>query len=252
MAELIQIPAADGTADAYVARSAETPKGGVLFFMDAIGLRPRIAEMAEVIASWGYLVLAPHVFYRHGNAAELAPKVDLRDPETRAGYFQAAGLGAMIAELTPAVFGADADAYVAKLQELLAEAGAPDARIGTTGYCMGARLATLTAAQFPGLVVAAAGFHGGGLVTDAEDSPHRSVTAEVEYLYGHADNDHGMTPEHAARLAEALEAAGATYTAAIYPDGPHGFTMNDTASWHEPSYERHLVELKALLERTLG
>jgi carboxymethylenebutenolidase len=252
MPELIQIPAGDGTADAYVVRPAETPKGGVLFFMDAIGLRPRIAEMADVIASWGYLVLAPHVFYRAGRAADLEPKVDLRDPEVRSTYFQTAGLRAFIDALTPERVQADNAAYIATLQGLLAEAGAPGARLGATGYCMGARLSTLAAGQFPGVIVAVGGFHGGGLVTEDEHSPHLTVTAQAEYVYGHADNDPGMSPEHAAELERALSAVGATFTAAIYPDGPHGFTMNDTASWHEPSYERHLVELKALFERTLG
>jgi len=252
MAELIQIPAPDGTADAYVARPVDRPKGGVLFFMDAIGLRPRIAEMADVIASWGYLVLAPHVFYRAGRAADLEPKVDLRDPAIRASYFQAAGLGAFMDALTLERVEADTAAYVAALQALLADAGAPDVRLGATGYCMGARLSTLAAGQFPGLIVAVGGFHGAGLVTDDEHSPHRRLTAQAEYVYGHADNDPGMGPERAAELERALIAAGATHTAAIYPDGPHGFTMSDTASWHEPSYQRHLVELEALFERTLG
>ncbi|MGZ6733907.1 MAG: dienelactone hydrolase family protein [Nocardioides sp.] len=252
MAELIQIPAGDGIADAFVARPAETPTGGVLFFMDAIGLRPRIAEMVDLIASWGYLVLAPHVFYRAGSAADLEPKVDLRDPEVRSTYFQNAGLGGFIAALTPERVAADTEAYVATLQRLLTEAGAPDARLGATGYCMGARLSTMAAGQFPGRIVAAGGFNGAGLVTDDPRSPHRGLTAQAEYLYGHADNDPSMTPQQAAELEEALAAAGATYTAAIYPDAPHGYTMNDTASWHAPSYERHVVELKALFERTLG
>ena len=38
---------------------------------------------------------------------------------------------------------------------------------------MGARLALRTAALFPDTVVAAGGFHGGGLVTGDADSPHR-------------------------------------------------------------------------------
>jgi carboxymethylenebutenolidase len=252
MADLITIDTADGTAEAYLASPEGTPKGGVLLFMDAIGLRPRIAEMADEIASWGYVVLAPHVFYREGSAAELSPTGDLRIQEERERFFATSHVMEHIANLTPDLAATDTTAYVARLQQALAEQGAADARLATTGYCMGARLAMRAAGQFPGTIVAVGGFHGGGLVTDDPQSPHTTVTAEAEYVFGHADNDRSMTPENAAALEQALQDAGATYTAAIYPDAPHGYTMNDTSMWHEPSYERHLGELKALLQRRLG
>lgn len=252
MAELIEIPAGDGTAEAYVARPEGTPKGGVLFFMDAIGIRPRIGEMTDEIASWGYLVLAPNVFYRDTDVETLRPKVDLRVAEERAKFFQESGIMQFMGNLTPELAARDAAAYVERLQALLAEAGAGEAKLATTGYCMGARLATRAAGQFPGTIVAVGGFHGGGLVTDDPQSPHTTVTAEAEYVYGHADNDRSMTPEHVAALGGALEAVGATYANAIYPDAPHGYTMSDTSMWHEPSYQRHVTELKALLERRLG
>jgi carboxymethylenebutenolidase len=252
MAELIEIPAGDGTAEAYVSRPEGTPQGGVLFFMDAIGLRPRIAEMTDEIASWGYLVLAPNVFYRDTDVETLRPKGDLRIAEERAKFFETSGIMQYMGNLTTERVTADTAEYVATLQELLAQAGASDVKLGTTGYCMGARLSTRAAGQFPGLVVAVGGFHGGRLVTDEPDSPHTTVTGEAEYVYGHADNDSGLTPEDAAELEKALQSVGATYTAAIYPDAPHGYTMSDTSMWHEPSYQRATSELKALFARTLG
>ena len=52
----------DGEAEAYLATApGGAPAPGVLFVIDAIGLRPRIEEMADRIASWGYTVLAPNV-----------------------------------------------------------------------------------------------------------------------------------------------------------------------------------------------
>jgi carboxymethylenebutenolidase len=248
MAELITVETPDGTAEAYLARPDGAPRGGVLFFMDAIGLRPRIAEMVDEIAGWGYVVLAPNVFYRWGSAADLEPRVDLRDPAVRARYFETSGVGRLVASLTPELAARDTAAYVARLQGEL-PAGT---RLATTGYCMGARLAMRAAGQLPGTIVAVGGFHGGGLVTDDPQSPHRVLTPEAEYVFGHADNDPGLTPEHAVALERALSDAGATYTAAIYPDAPHGYTMSDTSSWHEPSYRRHLAELRGLLERRLG
>jgi carboxymethylenebutenolidase len=243
MGETIEIDAADGTAEAYVAGAAGDP--GVLFYVDGIGLRPQIHDMVDRIASWGYVVLAPHVFYREGTAVELAPRRDLREPGAREEFFES--LGSRIPDYTPDKSAPDADAWVRTLRERAA-----DGPIGTTGYCMGARLAVRTAGQFPGLVAAVGGFHGGGLVTDAEDSPHRSIDASTaDYVFGHADQDRGMTPEHVAALEESLQAAGRPHLNEIYPDAPHGYTMNDTSMYQEAGAERHYRELEGLLARTL-
>src|ERR1700712_3533858 len=89
----IEIPMPDGgVAEAYVSRPLEDSREhpGVLFFMDAIGLRPRVEEMTQRIADWGYVVLAPNVFHREGSAEELEPKDDLNEPGAREAFFEKA------------------------------------------------------------------------------------------------------------------------------------------------------------------
>lgn len=247
MAEFIEITTPDGTAEAYLARPEGESKGGVLFYMDAIGLRPRIADMVDTIAGWGYTVLAPNVFYRVGTAAETAPTADLRVAENREKFF-ASGVMDRVKGLTPDQIAVDVPAYAAALQEY-----AGDGPIGTTGYCMGARIAVRTAGLLPDKVVAVGGFHGGGLVTDDPQSPHAAIAGtRAEYVFGHADNDASMTPENVAALGRALDDAGVTYRNEIYPGAAHGYTMEDTSQWNAEAYERHLTELKALLDRTVG
>ena len=73
---LIDIETPDGTAEAYLTGSGP----GVLFFIDAIGLRPQIAEMADRIAAWGYTVLAPNTLYRSGTAEETSPTATCAHP----------------------------------------------------------------------------------------------------------------------------------------------------------------------------
>src|SRR4051812_4028454 len=244
MSETIEIQAPDGPAEAYLAGEAGRP--GVLLYMDAIGLRPRIEEMADRIASWGYVVLAPNVFYRSGTAAELAPEDDLREPGAREAFFRG-GVMQRVSAYTPDKAAPDAEAWV---RTLLEHAG--DGPIGVTGYCMGARLAVRTAGQLPGTVAAVGGFHGGGLVTEAGDSPHPSVDdSTAEYVFGHADHDRGMTPDDVAALEEKLQVAGRPYLNAVYPDAPHGYTMADTSMYQEAGAERHFRELQGLLTRTL-
>src|ERR1700744_1148833 len=98
--ETIDVQTPDGTADCYLTRpDGDGPHPGVLFMIDAIGLRPRIEEMADRIAGGGYVVLAPNVFYRAG-PAPLWATPDLRDPDARGRFFQT--LGPLVGALTPA------------------------------------------------------------------------------------------------------------------------------------------------------
>ena len=80
---IVDVPTDDGVADAYLAQpDGDGPHPGVLFIMDAYGLRPQIEAMAERIASRGYVVLAPNFFYRSGRSPVL-PVPDLSNAEAR-------------------------------------------------------------------------------------------------------------------------------------------------------------------------
>jgi carboxymethylenebutenolidase len=246
---LIEIPAAEGPAEALVARpsSGEGPFPGVILYMDAFGLRPRIQDMAQRVADWGYMVLAPNVFYREGTVADLAPQLEMTSPEGR----EAAGKAAFprVGRLTTAKALPDIDAWVHALGTL---DGVAPGRIGAFGYCMGARLAVRTAVAHPEVVAACGGFHGGGLATDAPDSPHRGLgEAKARFVFGHADHDPSMAPDAVARLGEALRAAGLEASNEIYPGASHGYSMADTSAFHEEATERHFRELRDLLDGTL-
>jgi carboxymethylenebutenolidase len=245
----IEIPMPDGAvAEAHVARPAGDSRehAGILFYMDAIGLRPRIAEMAQRIADWGYVVLAPNVFYRDGRAEDLAPKVDLTQPDAREEFFK--GVLPRVRGLTADKAESDIPAYLEALRGL---PGVRAGAVGTTGYCMGARLAVRSANLDPE-VVAVAGFHGGGLVTDDADSPHRGLAnARAEFVFGHADNDRSMGPEAIVTLGEALRDAGLTASNEVYDGAAHGYSMSDTSMYDEAATERHFEELRGLLDRTL-
>jgi len=244
MGETIEIAAADGTAEAYLTGEAGRP--GVLLYMDAIGLRPRIEEIADRVASWGYVVLAPNVFYRDGRAAELAPRRDLREPGAREEFF-VGGVSDRVAALTPDLSGPDTDAWMSTLLER-----AGDGPVGVVGYCMGARLAVRTAGQYPGTVAAVGGFHGGGLVTDAEDSPHRAIAGSTaEYAFGHADQDRSMPLDAVVALEATLDDAARPHLNEVYEGAAHGYTMADTSVYDEAGTERHFNVLHGLLARTL-
>jgi carboxymethylenebutenolidase len=243
---MLTLPMPDGAAEAYVAPAPDgRPAPGVLFVIDAIGLRPRIEEMADRIASWGYTVLAPNVFHREGSAAETAPQADLREPGAREAFMGEA-MG-RVQRLTPDLLARDLPAYLSALRGLPEVAGQ---EVGVTGYCMGARIAIRAAGLDPA-VVAVGGWHGGGLVTDGADSPHLALsTARAAFAFGHASHDRSMPPEAVAALGAALDAAGLSAVNEVFP-GPHGYSMADTSMYDEESAERHFASLRTLLASTL-
>ncbi|KOG31448.1 dienelactone hydrolase family protein [Streptomyces resistomycificus] len=242
----VDIPTADGTADAYLAHPGDGgPHPTVLLYMDAFGLRPQLTSMADRLAEAGYTVLVPNVFYRHGRAP-VAELPEFIDPGARPEIFER--LGPIMQTLTPELSMRDAGAYLRWLAESPVAADGP---VAITGYCLGARLALLTAGTYPERVAAAAGFHGGRLATDAPDSPHLvagKVTAEL--YFGHADQDPSLPVEQMERLEEALTAAGVRHTCEVYAGAHHGFTQADTAAYDKAGDERHWTALLDLLKRT--
>jgi carboxymethylenebutenolidase len=247
MLTTVNVPTPDGTADARLAfPDGAGPHPGVLFFMDAFGVRPRLEEMAQQIADAGYVVLLPNLVYRSGRAP-VVDFADLSQPENREKMF--AALRPIMSGLTTELALRDIEAYVDYLTAQPSVAAGP---IGTTGYCMGGALSLRAAAQLPDRVAAAASFHGGRLATDAADSPHRLADRISAELYlAHADSDHSMPAEQIELLEHSLDAAGVTYRSEVYRGAVHGFTMADTAAYDESATERHWTALLELLDRQL-
>ena len=245
MGETIAVKTAEGVADSYLARPDDgRPHPGVLFLIDAYGLRPQIESMVDRIAAAGYVVLAPNVFYRAGQAPVISLE-GLDDPDRRGEVF--GRVMPLIRELTTERIVADAAAYLGKLQD-----EADGGEVAITGYCMGGRLGWRIAAAYPDRVTALGCFHTGGLVTDDDESPHLSARElDAEVYLGFADHDKSATPEQIATVEGALRAAGKEFRAEVYAGAEHGYTMADTPAYDEAAAERHFTELFALLDRTL-
>jgi carboxymethylenebutenolidase len=242
--EQIDIATPDGVANAYLSRPDAERHPGVLLLMDAFGLRPQIEKMADRIASHGFVVLAPNLFYRAGRA----PVVDLEgleDPEQRAKII--AKVMPLMGELTPTRSASDSAAYLQTL------ADSSDGAVAITGYCMGGRIGWRIAAAHPQRIAALGAFHTGGLVTEEPDSPHLSACElRAEVFLGHADNDRSMTPENIATIESALRDANLTYRSELFQGAAHGYTMADTPAYDQAAAERHFTELFALLDRTFS
>ena len=244
--EHIDVEAADGVADAVFAHPPGTHPA-VIVFMDAYGIRPSLEALAARLASHGYAVFVPNVFYRDGRSPVVDDLQERLWAEDRSGLFDP--LRPKMAALTPTAARADAKAWLAFLR---GRGEADPGPIGAVGYCMGGRLCLRLAGDFPEVVAAAATFHGGGLATEEPDSPHlTALNAQGELYVGHADNDRSMPPEQMARLTQALAEAHVRHTTELYAGAQHGWTQSDTPAYDEPSAERHWLRMLELFDRVL-
>src|SRR6202012_5658393 len=160
------------------------PWPGVVMYPDAGGVRETFDEMGAKLADFGYAVLVPDIYYRLGDWEPIDMKTAFGDPEERKR------LMSMIGSVTPETMTADARAFFDYL------AGRPEGsgdRFGTTGYCVGGRTSVVVAGRVPDRVAAAMSFHGGGLVTDTEDSPHlKADQIQAAVDVGGAEDDAGV------------------------------------------------------------
>jgi carboxymethylenebutenolidase len=243
--ERIDIQTSDGILDSYL----HTPQGQrpwplVVVYMDAFGIRPSFMRMAERLASHGYAVAVPNLYYRHGSFPPFDPQA------VAAGGAERDRFRSMIASISDTLVMADTARLLERLASHRAVKPGPMAAVG---YCMGGGFALSAAGTFPDRVIAAASFHGGSLATAKPDSPHllaRSIRASV--YVGVAGIDPTFDDAQRERLESALKDAGIKYVLEIYAGAKHGFAVNEHLAYDKDASERHWSTLLKLLHDTLG
>ncbi len=240
--EQITIRTRDGECPAQVATPAgDGPWPAIILYMDAGGIRPAVIEMAQRLASDGYVVLLPDLFYRHGPYGPFVPK------EVFAGDFRAI-LGPLIATTGNHKAAEDTEAFLAYLDTRADVAGR---EVGGVGFCMGGGMALTAAGTYPDRFAAVASFHGGNLANDLATSPHLfAPKLKAEVYIAAAENDRSYPPDMAERFEKTLAEAGVTYRAEIYP-AAHGWMKPDFPVYDHAAAERGWTEMLALFGRNL-
>jgi carboxymethylenebutenolidase len=242
--EKIEIRTSDGSSDGFLYR----PEGGgrcpgIIHFTDIGGIRPAHRDMAQRLAAEGYIVLMPNVFYRTGKPPLIDFPVKPGDERTMKRFAE------LSAPLTQEAISRDASNYV---DFLMAQGSVSEGGMGVVGYCFTGKMALYTARARPDKIVSAASFHGGGLATDALDSPHLALPLIKARLYfGHATNDRSMPAEAIGKLDHALQAWGRQYESEVYEGARHGWTVPDNPVYNQPQAERAYKKLTELLAQTV-
>ncbi len=239
--ETVLIATSEGNIDALFIRPAKGKHPAIILWPDIAGVREAYRLMAKRLASSGYAVLVVNQYYRSAQAPIMNSIAEWRTPEGQAK------LRPMIGALSAAGITRDAQALVGWL-DLRPEVNRKRG-IGTSGYCMGGPFTVRTAAAVPSRVRAAASFHGGGLVTDQPDSPHRLLAStKASYLIAVARNDDTKAPTDKDTFAAAAKAAGRTAEVEVYA-ADHGWCTLDAPVYDKAEAERAWARMLALFKK---
>jgi carboxymethylenebutenolidase len=237
----IEIKTKDGICPSYVYRpKVEGPWPAVLVFMDGLGIRPAMLELGERLATYGYLVLLPDLFYRSGPYEPMDPHTVFTDPEKRKVLMEK-----FFAKATAPNIMSDTSAF---LDYLAAQKDVKPGATRVTGYCMGGFMSLMAAGTFPERIAAAASYHAGRLATDDPASPHLlAPKIKCPVYVGGAMEDASFPDDMKMRLEEAFTKAKVNHKIETYP-AKHGWVFRDTPVYDAAAAERHWKTLIALFE----
>ena len=198
----IETLAHDGRFNAWLAESEGTPRGAIVVIQEIFGVNPGIRAKCDHWARLGYLSVAPDLFWRLREGVEL-------DPDIPEQFQEALGL---MQKLNQDKAIADIEASIRAARARLPEGG----KVGCVGYCLGGRLAFMTATRTD--VDASVGYYGVGL--DGLMGEKHAIARPL--LLHIAGADHFVTPDKQALIHAGLD-DHERVTIYDYPGEDHGF-----------------------------
>jgi carboxymethylenebutenolidase len=237
----VEIKTRDGEMNAFVTHPEEGgPFPAVFFYMDAPGKREELHDMARRIATVGYYVVLPNLYYRKVREFALLN----RDEAGMKRMFE------LMSSLTNTKLVEDTEAMFAYVDR---QAPVRRGRVAAVGYCMSGPFVCAVAAQYPERVAAAASIYGARLISDAPDSAHLCLPKiKGEIYFACAEIDRWASKEQIGELERIMKSAGVRHRIEWYPGAEHGFAFPQRQGiYHKPSAERHWERVFALLERNL-
>jgi len=189
------------TMPAYRAEPQGTPKAAIVVIQEIFGVNAGIRRKCDTLAEAGYLAIAPDLFWRIQPGIELDP--DITDQMQRAlslmGQF-------------------DQDAGVRDIEAAIryARDASGGRKVGAVGYCLGGRLAYMTAARTD--VDASVGYYAVG-VDGLLGEKHAIANPLLLHI---PQADHFVTPDKQALIHAGLD-DHPRVTLYDYPGEDHGF-----------------------------
>jgi carboxymethylenebutenolidase len=222
----------------HIARPATGgPYPALVVVMEAFGLNTHIKSITDRFAEEGFVAIAPNLYFRQDNNvvsySDLPAAIRL--------------MGTLKDDQVVADMGATID-HLKGLKEV-------KPNFGTTGFCMGGRVAFLTACR-DSRVKAAASFYGGGMVSSRQPG----TKAPIDYVEGlkapvlafFGGKDAFIPITEVDKFRDALKAAGKHAEVVLYADADHGFMCDDRPSFHPTHSKEAWAKTIAFFKTHLG
>jgi carboxymethylenebutenolidase len=243
---VVDIKTSDGEMNAYIFH----PDGGgpfpvVLFYMDSVGVREELSDMCRRIASVGYYVLMPNLYYRMVRCFDIDAD-RIQDP---AYADRTAELWKLARHLSNSKVASDTRAI---FEHLEGDGAARSGKVGIVGHCLSGKFMLHLAGAFPERVGAAAAFYGANFVTLDADSAHLlAANIKGEMYFAFAEHDHFLPEGMVDKLRAVIAKTGINARIETYPESQHGFAFPRRQVYHKASAERHWERLFDMWRRNL-
>ena len=230
---MIEIATLDGeeSFNAYLAEPQGTPRGAVVVIQEIFGVNEGIRRKCDRWAELGCLAVAPDLFWRLEPGVELDPDVE---PEFKAAL-------ELMGRFDQNLGIADIESAIRAARARLGEGG----KVGCVGYCLGGRLAYMTAARTD--IDASVGYYAVGL----DSLLHERHAISNPLLLHIAGADGFVPPETQAKMHEALD-DHPRVTLHDYPGEDHGFAAEMGKRRSEDAARRANSRTEAFFAEHIG
>ena len=212
MSERVTISKPDGAFSAYVARPSSPKAPAVVAIQEIFGVNAVMRQVCDDLAAQGYLAICPDLFWR------LEPGVDITD-KSQAEWDKALGLMGRF----------DVDKGVEDIAATIAQVrqdGGCSGKVGAVGYCLGGRLAYLTATRTDS--DASVGYYGVGI------EGYQGEAANIAHpLMLHVAREDGFVPKAAQDQVIAALKDHPKVTIHLYEGRDHAFARPGGAHYQE-------------------
>ncbi|HEY4065818.1 MAG TPA: dienelactone hydrolase family protein [Burkholderiaceae bacterium] len=228
----IDMKAGDGSGGfrGYMAVPASGKGPGLVVAQEIFGINKTMRDVADYYAEEGYVVLVPDLFWRQ------EPNVDINytpaDWQKAFGYFQGFDVDKGMQDMQTAI------------TTLRGRAEVTGGKVGVLGFCLGGKLAYLSACRTDADV--SVGYYGVGIdaVLDEADKIKKPLMLHI------AELDKFCPPEARAKIVQTLQ--GRTHIALhVYPGVDHAFARAGGEHYDRPSalmaHQRTIATLKAAM-----
>ena len=242
--ETRDINTADGNMETFLCwPERDQPFPAVFLLMDAPGIREELRDMARRLATSGYFVALPNLYYRAGGDTNFGPTV-LEEDSPEWVRMRAIRTKMTIPPVMKDV--GELLEFVGKRKEIR------PGPAGCHGYCMSGPYALAAAARYPNQIGAAASFYGTWLVSDAEESPHGTFSKKNPEVYiACAEHDELAPLPMVEKLRATFKKSQAPGEIEMYPHVHHGFAFPERWCYEKAAAERHWERLLSLYKRRL-